>query len=115
VKRVHRPCSECPWRTDATPGRFTRERWTALSRTCADIRTQASPEFGDPLFACHKTPEEGERACAGWLATEGNAHPTVRLAVALGDVPIEALEPGEDWPDLHPDFAATAGHDLGVR
>lgn len=115
MKRVKRPCDECPWRTDAEPGRFAPERWRALSRTCVDPRTKASPMFGDPLFACHKTPEEGERACAGWLATEGADHPTIRLALAMRDLSPEALSPGEDWPDLHPDFTATAEHDLEGR
>lgn len=66
---------------------------------------------GDPLFACHKTEEGRERACAGWLAVEGVNHVTVRLAVAQGALDPAALSPGPDWPALHPDFASTEAHD----
>lgn len=111
MKRVKRPCDECPWRVDAEPGRFAPERWAALAASSADERG-FGPEYGNPLFACHKTPEGEERACAGWLAREGANHPTVRLAVLLGDVPACALDPGEGWPDLHPDFQTTRAHDM---
>jgi hypothetical protein len=53
------------------------------------------------LFACHKSPEGREEACAGWLATVGIEHLGVRVAVATGQLPAEALAPGENWPDLH--------------
>lgn len=112
MKHVKRPCDECPWRKDAEPGRFPPERWAALTATSPDIRTGFGPEFGAPLFACHKTPEQGERACAGWLAVEGSAHPSVRLAAVLDKLPPDMLQPKEDWPDLHESFAATARHDL---
>lgn len=111
MKRVNRPCDECPYRLDAEPGRFDRERWEALRSSSADERGMG-PEFGGVLFACHKTPEGGERACAGWLAVEGINHPTVRLSIALGHLPQCALTPGEGWPDLHPDFHAARRHDL---
>jgi len=111
VKRVKRPCDECPWRKDAEPGRFDEERWDALTCSSADDRG-FGPSFDGVLFACHKTPEGGERACAGWLAMEGAQHPVVRLAVLTGSIPISALTPGSDWPDLHPDFHTTRAHDL---
>jgi Family of unknown function (DUF6283) len=62
------------------------------------------PEFGAPQFACHQSHEGGEVVCAGWLAVHGHKHPSVRLGVANGSVPVEALEPGEDWPELEPDY-----------
>lgn len=31
----------------------------------------------------------------------GNRHPNIRLAVAAGAIPPEALAPGDDWPELH--------------
>jgi len=58
---------------------------------------------GDPLFGCHKG-EPGtnnDLACAGWLAQFGHEHIGVRLAVAQGRLPADALEPGENWPPLH--------------
>lgn len=111
MKRVKRPCDECPWRADAEQGRFDAERWEALRASSPDEATGFGPEYGAPLFACHKTADGAERACAGWLATEGPAHPTVRLAVLTGVVPVCALSPGEGWPALHPDFGATRRHD----
>lgn len=112
MKCVNRPCDECPWRKDAEQGRFAEERWAALAASSADERGMG-PEFGAPLFACHKSPEGGERACAGWLAVEGANHPLVRLAVVTGSLPERALVPGEGWPDLHESFVATRDHDQG--
>ncbi|MFJ4703169.1 DUF6283 family protein [Streptomyces sp. NPDC088768] len=64
-------------------------------------RGRAGPDA--PLFACHKTPEGREKACAGWLAAVGHRHLGVRLAVTQGRLPAQALTPGESWPPL---FAA---------
>jgi hypothetical protein len=111
MKHVHRPCNECPWRADSEPGRFARERWDSLA--ASSVNTEGfGPTYGEALFACHKTPDGKERACAGWLVQEGANHPNVRLAVMTGKLPMCALSPGEDWPDLHPDFLTTRAHDL---
>lgn len=114
MKRVKRPCDECPFRADAQAGRFTPERWGVLVEAGADERGMG-PEFGAPLFACHKTPEGGERACAGWLAAEGANHPRVRLDVMMGAMPMEACSPGADWPDLFATVREAAAHDLSER
>lgn len=111
LPRVHRPCDACPWRTTATPGRFTSERWRALRETSYD-RHRGSAEMGAPLFACHKTDAGRDRVCAGWLAQEGVNHIGIRLHVLSGDLPAEALEPGEDWPPLFQTLAEAAEHDL---
>ncbi len=116
LPRVRRPCDECPWRRDAQPGRFTRERWEKLVSTTArhgGSRDGYQPGIGDPMFACHKTPDELERACAGWLAVEGRDHVTVRLACAMGELPYDALDPSPDWPPLFESIAAAAAHDRG--
>jgi hypothetical protein len=52
------------------------------------------------MFACHKTAEAKEIACAGWLAVAGWEHLGVRLAVITARLPRDALNPGDDWPDL---------------
>lgn len=111
MDRVKRPCAECPFRADAKPGRFAPERWDVLTQAGANERGYG-PEYDAPLFACHRTPEGGERACAGWLATEGANHPRVRLAVLCDQIPAAALTPGADWPDLHPTVRTAAAHDL---
>jgi hypothetical protein len=56
------------------------------------------------MFACHKSPQGREEACAGWLAVTGTGHLGIRLAVAFGDLPAAALSPGDGWPDLYEDY-----------
>ncbi len=112
LPRVNRPCDECPWRVDARPGRFSEERWTALLETSADPRL-GSADMRAPMFACHKTVEGRDRACAGWLAVEGAGHVGIRLAVFTGRLHAAALSPGADWPALHDNIRTAAAHDLG--
>ncbi|MEU0489945.1 DUF6283 family protein [Nocardiopsis sp. NPDC006139] len=106
------PCGECPWRKDAAP-RFTEEQFEQMASSCADRDTGYQPMPGEMWFACHKgqvaAPEE-DTACAGWLAMEGHAHVGVRVAVASGRLPSDALAPGEGWPDLFESFAEMRRH-----
>jgi hypothetical protein len=97
-----RPCAECPWRRDVTPGQFPAERYDALRNTHG-YRGREAP-LGAPMFACHKSRDGQEFACAGWLAVEGHDHLGVRVAVAKGVIPSEALEPRDDWPDLYASY-----------
>jgi hypothetical protein len=62
------------------------------------------PDFDAPQFACHQSRPGEEIVCAGWLAEVGHRHPAVRMGVLTGSVPVEALEPGADWPLLHVSF-----------
>ena len=105
VRRVRRPCAECPCRSDVPPGKFGPERFEALRATAGAPGKEAV--LGAPWFACHKSPEgEGEeRACAGWLVLCGADHLGVRLALARGDLPLEALETGPGWPPLYESYA----------
>jgi hypothetical protein len=111
LSAIKRPCDECPWRKDAEPERFTRDRWDSLARSSARP-DGSSAEYFDPLFACHKTDEGKERVCAGWLAMEGINHPRIRLGLVVGEISSCSLEPKPGWPDLHPDFHTTRAHDL---
>jgi hypothetical protein len=97
-----RPCGNCPFRTDSPPGEFSMSRFRALRATAGTAGAEA--RFGEPMFACHKTEEGRDRACAGWLATAGGYHMTVRLAVVEGRIPGEMLRPGDDWPELYPTY-----------
>jgi hypothetical protein len=99
------PCNECPWKRDAEPGRFPPERYEALAVTSGD-----GVPIDAPMFGCHQGEPgtDADLACAGWLAACGREHPAVRLAVALGRLPIEALEPGGDWPGLYGSYAELA-------
>lgn len=99
------PCGECPWKQDAESGRFPASRYEALSVTSGD-----GVPIDAPMFGCHKgEPGTGaDLACAGWLAVAGREHPAVRLAVALGRLPADALDPGANWPDLYKSYAELA-------
>lgn len=110
LRRVHRPCDECPWRRDTLPGKFPACRYDALRETSG--RRGAEAPLGAPMFACHKSPEGEERACAGWLAVVGAEHLSVRLAVVMGRLDPSALCAGEGWPllfDNYDEMAATQG------
>lgn len=98
LPRVHRPCAECPWRCDTSPGQFPACRYDALRNTAGASGAEAG--LRAPMFACHKTPDGQERACAGWLAAVGIDHLGVRLAVAQGCLDPRALSPGDGWPEL---------------
>lgn len=71
-----------------------------LAKCCPDERG-IGPDFGSSFFACHKSKDGAEIACAGWLATVGNCHPGVRWAVSDGRLEASALKPGQGWPQLH--------------
>lgn len=102
VRHRKRPCAECPWRVDTKPGQFEACRYERLANTSG--RPGAEAPFGAPLFACHKTPDGAEAACAGWLAAVGRDNITVRVLLAQRRLPPEVLTPGEDWPALHADY-----------
>lgn len=97
------PCAECPFRRDTEPGMFPASRYEALRSTVGD---PAPP--GAPVFACHKTSEGKDQVCAGWLAVTGWGHVGIRLALARGELPVEAMEPGEDWPELFSSYEKMA-------
>lgn len=92
-------------RATSARGAVTRSR--AASPSLATRRSVAPQDgrglrlpWGAPMFACHKSPEGGERACASWLAKVGEEHIGVRLAVVMGRLDPAALEPKPDWPPL---------------
>lgn len=93
-----RPCAECPWRRDTLPGQFDADRYTALADTTGTPGAEAG--LTAPMFACRKSPEGAEEACAGWLAAVGHQHLGIRLAVATGRLDPRALQSAPDWPPL---------------
>lgn len=106
IRHPVRPCDECPWRRDQPAGRFPPERYEQLAATS---RTAAGhPELYDPLFACHKSREGRDLACAGWLAVAGVDHVRVRLAAACGHLDPAAMAPGAGWPPLYDTFQEMA-------
>lgn len=89
-----RPCEQCPWRKDGMRGQFPADRYEILRGTVDGDDHHA------PIFGCHKSSDENTMPCAGWLASVGNQNIRVRMAVAMGEIPVELLKPGEDWPPL---------------
>lgn len=104
LPHARRPCTECPWRLDQPTGRFPAARYEQLRATSGGPGREVS--LGGPIFACHKTVEGRDLACAGWLAVCGAQHLGIRWAVATGRLPAGALEPGDRWPPLYPDYEA---------
>lgn len=104
------PCNECPIRSDNIhnpQSKFPAQRWAELTSTvCAP--DGGSPQLGDAMFGCHKGAPgtDEDLACAGWLARFGENHMSVRLAIAIGRLPVEALTPRVDWPPLHETWEA---------
>lgn len=92
------PCAECPFRRDTQPGQFPASRYEELAETVGAPGHEA--DFTAPIFACHKSPEGREEACAGWLAVCGIEHLRIRLALVEGRLPASALAPGAGWPEL---------------
>lgn len=99
---AQRPCDECPFRRDVTPGMFPSSRFERLRELGTHDAVAVAGAFPlKPMFACHKSASGKEIACAGWLATVGHQSLTVRLNVALRHIPASALTPGPDWPELY--------------
>ncbi|MFJ1793105.1 hypothetical protein [Kitasatospora griseola] len=46
------------------------------------------------------------RTCAGWLATVGDFHFGIRIALATGSLPRDAATPSPNWPALYPSLDA---------
>jgi hypothetical protein len=101
---VRRPCTECPWRVDVAPGQFPAERYEDLRATTGTPGSEAP--LGAPMFACHKSPDGREFVCAGWLAAVGIESLTARFAAIQGVIDPAGFKPGDDWPELHPSYAA---------
>lgn len=107
MKTMPKPCKSCPWRLETCADdipHFDLELAEGLAKCCPNERGHG-PDFNAPLFACHKSTEGSEAACAGWLATVGNRHPVVRLAVMTNRLPTSALQSGNGWPALHQGYS----------
>jgi len=78
MQYARKPCDECPWRMDVAPGKFSPDRFIALA--------PCSYDMGQTVFACHKSPEGREFACAGFLLMSGAHNFRVRMAMHAFDV-----------------------------
>jgi len=100
------PCAECPFRRDTKPGQFPACRYEGLQETSGEPGAEAG--MGAPMFACHKSPEGREEACAGWLAVCGYGHLGVRMAVLTSRLEPGDLRPRDGWPELFASYAEMA-------
>lgn len=97
MKAARRPCAECPWRRDVQPGQFPAERYRALAATAYDMSAV--------IFACHKSTEGEEFACAGFLERGALHNLAVRMSYVFGD--LECID-RSGGIDLHRDFRSMA-------
>lgn len=100
MKAQIRPCAECPWRRDAL-GQFTPERFIALAHTAYDMSMVQ--------FACHKSPEGGEFACAGFLERGADHNLAVRLCYISGAYERLDRSGGVDLVDDYREMAIRMG------
>lgn len=92
-----RPCSDCPWRTDAPLRHFPPDAFERLAHTAKDM------DRG--IFQCHDTTDEVPLACAGFLERGADHNLTVRLAYMNGRLTRSDRSGG---CDLYPDFRTMA-------
>lgn len=90
------PCAACPWRKDVAPGEFRAERYRKLAASAYDRSFV--------IFACHKSKEGGEIACAGFLERGADHNLAVRLAY-MGRLEFKDRSGGLE---LHEDYRALA-------
>ena len=101
-----KPCAECPWVRSTPPGQFPAERYDALRATTGSPGREAWIDAA--LFACHMSTEVDPIPCAGWLASVGYYSLRVRILLADGTIPREAMTPGPEWPDLFDSYEEMA-------
>lgn len=92
-----RLCDECPWRRDVPAGRFTKERF-------AELRSTVMQDFS-PIFACHKSVEGKDVACAGYLLRDGINNFTVRLAIVHDEIDLPEIRRYAAMIPLYEDYA----------
>jgi hypothetical protein len=102
MSAVRPPCKSCPWIVANAAERIP----NFVMALAEGLSACQSGELDAPAFACHLSRPGEEFPCAGWLAAHGREHVRTRLAVALGQVPIEALDPQPGWPELHDNYDA---------
>lgn len=92
-----RPCSDCPWRVDAT-GEFPPEAFRLTANTAYDLSQHT--------FACHQAGPEKSMACAGFLLRGAYHNLAVRFRIAKGEIDPDAVEDG--GVELHKNYRAMA-------
>lgn len=131
------PCKDCPWRKDKTVApaeMFPKERYEALQEcvkqglgkpifACHNsygkvmkektINPPLSDESGVDRNACHNTPEDKPKACAGYLLVEGAVNFGVRIAILQGRLNLDELYCDEELYSCYEEMAEANGVYLG--
>lgn len=85
MSACHRPCGNCPWRTDAPRSYWDPQHFADIALGCRDD--------GIDVMLCHKSPKLPERiVCAGWAAVMGFDAIGVRIASVRGMYDPEKLD-----------------------
>jgi hypothetical protein len=90
------PCSECPWRKDAT-GAFPPEAFLLSAHTAYDMNQHT--------FACHQSGTKKPAVCAGFLLRGAAHNLTVRLGYMTGRFADDVVDGGVE---LHESYRAMA-------
>lgn len=101
-----RPCASCPYRQDAPSGVWAASEYAKLP--AYDEPTYAQPAR---LFLCHQHDRGDDRArvCAGWAGCHDGDHLlALRVAVASGEITVEAADAIRDYVSPVPLFASGA-------
>jgi hypothetical protein len=91
-----KPCSDCPWRKDAT-GVFPAEAFRHSASTAYDMSKRT--------FACHQSGKAKPSTCAGFLLRGGENNLAVRLGYLLGRFKDDIKDCGHE---LHENYRAMA-------
>lgn len=103
------PCYNCPWRKDKTVApaeMFPKDRYESMQEC-------VKQGLGKPIFACHNTPEEKPKACAGYLIVEGAVNFSVRIAIIQGRLNLEELHCDDELYESYEEMAMANGVYLG--
>ncbi len=92
-----KPCSDCPWRKDAT-GKFPAEAFRHSASTAYDM--------SERVFSCHQSGSDKPSICAGFLLRGADHNLSVRLKRIKGDIDAEQIS--DDGRELYEDYRAMA-------
>lgn len=91
-----KPCSDCPWRVDAT-GEFPPEAFRHSANTAYDMSRHS--------FACHQSGTSKPAVCAGFLLRGAEHNLSVRLHRMSGQIGQDVTDGGHE---LHASYRAMA-------
>lgn len=95
-----RPCSDCPWRIDAT-GEFPPEAFVHSASTAYDMAQNT--------FACHQVGAQSPAICAGFLLRGADHNLAVRLHRLKGTIVDDVCADGVELHESYRDMAVANG------